>query len=151
MDEEKLKGAWKENLLVAGLIIYALILLVLACDQLFELGLIRPELDRLLDRDIQSLSRVYQDAAVPKEQKEAMIENIVNWHEFSVPHLLDSLQSGNPAEQAAARDCLLRIGVRFFKLPAYATRKGTDPSKWDAGQWEVWWKETKALLDSRAT
>ncbi len=151
MAEEKRQGTWKEKILVTLLVAYALILLVLACDQLFQLGIIRPELDRLLERDIQALSRVYQDAAIPQERREAMIEGIVNWHEFSVPHLIDSLQSTNSAEEAAARDCLLRIGARFFALKAYATKAGTDPEKWDTVQWKAWWKETRSLLDSRPT
>jgi len=140
-----------DNILVVGLVVYALVLAVLAADQLFNLGLFPPELDKMLRRDIRTLAAIVSDPNLTDEEKKAkaqpIAEEIVNYHEFSVPHLIKALESKDTRLHDPAAQCLVQIGARFFKLPeAQGKSFGTDPAKW-----KEWWKQTQAELDRRAT
>lgn len=221
------------NLLLVGLTVYVVVLAVLAVDQIFGLGLVRPELDRLLIARIESLESEppavpvdrlaqlrqaalsYTDphadprlaaigrqihdeayafaigsppdqpaltalgesiekfktaqppaqdpgavealasmaaalsdmvAAIPPEDAKALARRreatdyIINYHEFSIPHLIRALRKAEPPAQAAALYCLDQIARRFFR---YAGPDMTTPE-----EWSQWWKRTEAGLEN---
>ena len=131
------KGNLLPNLIVAGFCIYALILAVLTVDQIFNLGLYPPKLDRMLSSHIQALG----NPDLKPEEKQALADELVSYHEFSVPLLLKAVKKGDPQVKPAALRCLQEIAARFFD--ADIRPMGDDPAQLDA-----WWKDLRAKLDA---
>ena len=223
------------RLLLIGLTIFVAILAVLTADQIFEWGIMRPELDRRLLLRIDSFDRSFPDiptrelaklsaraaslvgrmppemtaalrrieaasqgfevgappapktldeldkdlaklkkaprlrpyaarikeleamaaelrrlrATVPAEKlkdlarhRDEDVEYVINYHEFSVPHLIRALRKGSPAVKAAAAYCLRQIAGRFFN---HRGDEGADPDKWGE-----WWAKKERELERRS-
>ena len=143
MSEEKKPDGRHALYIMIGLTVYVAVLAVLAADQVFGLGLFPPELDRKLERDIASLA----DASIPLEKRRATFEEVVGYHEFSVPHLIAALKKKDPALQSAATACLIRIGAQFFGLREDQARAFGS----DFRQWETWWKGVQAEMEKRSS
>jgi len=131
----------KTTLLLAGMTTYVLVLAVLAIDQIFGPWLIVPELDRHLAAQIKLLA---SSNAVERQDAE---KEIVSYHEFSIPLLIKTLKSGDPALQQPAARCLVGIAKKFFQRysPADYDAFGTDPARW-----KNWWRATEERLDQAA-
>ena len=130
----------KTNLLLGGLTLYTLILVVLALDQLLPGGpwIMVPALDRQLLQEIETLA-----SADEKERKKAEDE-IVSYHEFSIPLLIKTLKRDDPELRGGVRVCLVRIAQEFFDEPNAAAFEA-DPELWSA-----WWQRMDAKLERAA-
>ena len=142
------------KLALAALCLYVLVLAVLTADQVFELGIHPPELDRMIRTRI----GVLKDPALTPEQRAQNEELIIGYHEFSVPHLLRALPKAEGAQRESIVRCLQDIALKFFepedpealgRPSPVALRKiasfGDDPVLWKG-----WWIETKHRLDQTA-
>ena len=131
------------KLLLLGLGAYVLVLAVLAADQVFGLGLLPPQLDTHISRNIKSLG----DTSLPPEKRRQVMRQIIDYHEFSIPHLINALEKGAPALRQPATFCLVRIGAEFFNLSEERARTlGSD-----ATRWRTWWRATEADLERRSS
>lgn len=89
---------------------------------------------------IEALPGERQRAA--RQFAEENVEYVINYHEFSVPHLISALRRGAPPARDVAAYCLRRIARRFFRE---REDHGQDPDAW-AG----WWRRAEAELERRS-
>lgn len=118
-------------LFTVGFAVYVGTLGVLTADNIFQLGLFPPKLDRILMADIAKL------ASQDEKEAKAAQEEIVSYHEFSVPPLLRAMERGDAAHQARCAECLRLIASRYFLSDAnYGT---------DSAAWRRWWSVIQAM------
>lgn len=134
--EEVKKQPWVGRALLYGLIAYALVLTFFTIDNVLGLGVVRPKLDRQINRQIETLG----DPNLTQEQRRGVMEEIISFHEFSVPLLLDAIEKGDPAVQRHSLRCLQEIAARFYNQDI---RSAGD----DIDQLRRWWDETQEWLE----
>ncbi len=123
----KLYQSW---LVVCGLVIYVGALGALTADNVFQLRLFPSRLERLLAGEIARL-----DSPDPKVRQAAQDE-IVGYHEFSIPLLIRALRSGDAQRKERCAECLSLIARKFFLSDAdYGPH---------AGRWSQWWRIQQA-------
>ena len=118
----------KLGLLLFGL--YVVALYVLALDQEFRWGLFPTKLDRQLNTEIQQLG----DPKLAPDQRQAVIDDLVNWNSFAVPPLIAAIEKNQPGVRDPALQCLQAIAVKFYPDQGDITSLGADPVKLKA-----WW------------
>jgi len=149
--EGQSRRRWAPRALLSGLGLYALVRTVLTADQIFDLGLYPPRLDRMIIARIGRLA----DRNLSVEERTNIEEWLISYHEFAVPHLLKALKKGEPAVVASATRCLQDIALKFFE--PYDPRRPGQPTPEakrkiasfgsDPVLWEGWWIETRARLE----
>lgn len=89
------------------------------------------------------------EADLPAETRKALAEYakddvnfVINYHEFSIPHLIRALRKGDPARKAAAAYCLKQIARQFFNYRG--------PEEQDPDAWQRWWRAKEAELERRS-
>jgi hypothetical protein len=118
-------------LLVAGLAVYVGALGVLTADSVFRLGLFPPKLDRMLAAEIAKLG------SPGGKQRLAAQDEIVAYHEFSIPPLIAALKRGDAQQKDRCAECLRLIAKKYFLSEAnYGT---------DAAAWSEWWRIEQAI------
>lgn len=128
--------SWAGRALLFGLIAYALVLTFFTFDNALELGVVRPKLDRRIIRQINALG----DPNLTQEQRRGVMEDIISFHEFSAPLLLDAIEKGDPAVQRYALLCLQEIAARFYN-------QDIRPAGDDIDELRRWWNEMRQWLD----
>jgi hypothetical protein len=116
--------------------LYVAALFVLVLDQQFDFGLFPPALEATLNAQIRQLG----DPQLSAADRQALVANIVNWNEFSVPLLLKAIEKNEPGVGEPAYECLQQIAQQFYNtdLAMY----GADPVAL-----RQWWEKTSAKLD----
>jgi hypothetical protein len=99
-----------------------------------------------LAKHVETLNRLREGLPEPQRQKLTerwnTTEYIINYHEFSIPHLIRALRGEDKSGRAAATYCLHQIAARFFN---YRGSEGGDPERW-----KDWWRRTEAELERRS-
>ena len=123
--------SYQSWLLVGGLTVYVGVLGVLTADNVFHLGLFPPKLDRILAADIGKLN------SADAKTRQAAQDEIVAYHEFSIPPLIRALDRGDAQQKERCADCLRLIAAKYFLSEAnYGT---------DAAAWKQWWSIEQAI------
>jgi len=118
-------------LLVVGLTVYVGALGVLTADNVFHLRLFPPKLDRMIATDIGKLG------STDKKVIKAAQDEIVAYHEFSIPPLIRALKRGDAQQKPLCAECLHQIAGKYFLSGAdYGT---------DAAAWDQWWSIEQAI------
>jgi hypothetical protein len=103
-------------------------------------------LDRLADMTarLEKLKRDLPEPALKalEDHRDLNVEFVINYHEFSIPHLIDALERDDPLVKSTAAYCLHQIAWRFFR---YRAQEGEDPEAWSR-----WWRKQEAELERRS-
>ncbi len=124
----------KSKLLTAALAIYVAVLMVAAADELFDLGIFPPELDRRIAVRIKDLHST--DPAVKKKAEQWLVEE---GHQFAIRQLIQALRDPQIADDAAK---LLKQICSEMDLDAQAAQavkrlNNPDPKLAFEAQWEL--------------
>lgn len=129
-------GRYQSEIILVGLTIYVIILGVATLDELFELGIFPPELDKQVNTHIAAL----RDPAAAPEAKKTADAALMDIGHFAVRQLI--LELKHPDMRAKAADLLKRICA---DLDLEGQAKNTvnkklgsrDPKEREAGAWEL--------------
>ena len=119
-------------------IAFVAVLLLLTLDHFLGFGIVRPKLDRQLLREISQLA----DPNLPAEQRDALEQDIVSYHEFSVPLLIESIEKNKPGVREPAAKCLQEIARAYFGSDIASL--GADPAKL-----KEWWRTIRERLSGQ--
>jgi hypothetical protein len=131
------RNNWLDQVVLTVFIVFVAGLALLTLDQFFGFGIIRPKLDRRIVNEINELA----DPTITSERRTALEQEIVSYHEFSVPLLIESIEKGKPAVKAPATKCLQEIARTYFN---------SDITSMDsnATQLKQWWRTVQEQFKS---
>jgi len=107
----------------------------LTLDHFLGFGMVRPKLDRQLLSDINELAH----PNLTTERRNALAAEIVSFHEFSVPLLIQSIERNKPGVREPATLCLQEIARTYFN---------SDITNFDSNPTMLrqWWRQTQEKL-----
>ena len=126
---------WLDNLVLVVFIVFVAGLVLLTLDHFLGFGMVRPKLDRQLLSDINELAH----PNLTTERRNALAAEIVSFHEFSVPLLIQSIERNKPGVREPATLCLQEIARTYFN---------SDITNFDSNPTMLrqWWRQTQEKL-----
>ncbi len=126
---------WLDQVVLVVFIVFVAGLVVLTLDHFLGFGIIRPKLDRQLLGEISELA----NPSLPAERRDALEQDIISYHEFSVPLLIESIEQGRSGVKEPATKCLQEIAHTYFNSDIKSL--DSDPVKL-----RQWWRTQEQQL-----